>query len=38
MTQRQITLAPGAAFTVGRRVAALGNGGAADPFAVLAGL
>ncbi|MFF4601062.1 alkaline phosphatase D family protein [Amycolatopsis sp. NPDC001319] len=38
MTQRKITLAPGAAFTLGRRIAALDNGGAADPFAVLAGL
>ncbi|MFJ6121498.1 alkaline phosphatase D family protein [Streptomyces sp. NPDC092129] len=38
MTQRQVTLEPGAAFTLRRRIAAVDNDGAADPFAVLAGL
>ncbi|MDX3095005.1 alkaline phosphatase D family protein [Streptomyces sp. ME19-03-3] len=38
MTQRQVTIEPGASFTLRRRIAAVDNGGAADPFAVLAGL
>ncbi|MGW3246194.1 hypothetical protein [Streptomyces sp. NPDC001070] len=38
MTQRQVTLDPGAAFTLRRRIVVVDNGGAADPFAVLAGL
>ncbi|MDW5330143.1 alkaline phosphatase D family protein [Plantactinospora sp. KLBMP9567] len=35
MSQRQVTLEPGATFTLRRRIVALDNGGAADPFAVL---
>ncbi|MFG1706232.1 alkaline phosphatase D family protein [Nonomuraea sp. M3C6] len=38
MSQRQVTIQPGAAFTLRRRIAAVDNGGAADPFAVLANL
>ncbi|WP_432043846.1 alkaline phosphatase D family protein [Streptomyces cadmiisoli] len=38
MSQRQVTLDPGAAFTLRRRIAAVHNGGADDPFAVLADL
>jgi phosphodiesterase/alkaline phosphatase D-like protein len=35
MSQREITVAPGETFTLRRRVVAVDNGGAADPFAVL---
>jgi phosphodiesterase/alkaline phosphatase D-like protein len=38
MSQRQLTLEPGATFTMRRRIAAVDNGGAADPFAMLSGL
>ncbi|MEU2433773.1 alkaline phosphatase D family protein [Streptomyces sp. NPDC007861] len=38
MSQRQVALEPGAAFALRRRIAAVDNGGAADPFAVLGGL
>ncbi|MGJ6969149.1 alkaline phosphatase D family protein [Streptosporangium sp. G11] len=38
MSQRQVTIEPGAAFTLRRRIAAVHNGGAADPFTVLAAL
>lgn len=35
MSQRQVTLPPGAAFTLRRRVVAADNRDSADPFAVL---
>jgi phosphodiesterase/alkaline phosphatase D-like protein len=35
MSQRQVTIAPGETFTLRRRIVAVDNGGAADPFAVL---
>ncbi|GHE79503.1 hypothetical protein GCM10017786_06750 [Amycolatopsis deserti] len=35
MSQRRITLAPGEAFTLRRRIVAADNGGATDPFALL---
>ncbi|MEV4173821.1 alkaline phosphatase D family protein [Nonomuraea sp. NPDC049709] len=38
MSQHQVTIQPGAAFTLRRRIVAVDNGGAADPFAMLAGL
>ncbi|MGI5215758.1 hypothetical protein [Plantactinospora sp. CA-290183] len=38
MSQRQVTVAPGETFGLRRRIVAVDNGGAADPFAVLGGL
>ncbi|WP_435220638.1 alkaline phosphatase D family protein [Streptomyces sp. Tue6028] len=38
MSQRQVTLEPGSAYTLRRRITAVDNRGAADPFAVLSGL
>jgi phosphodiesterase/alkaline phosphatase D-like protein len=38
MSQHQVTVQPGETFTLRRRIAAVDNGGAADPFAVLATL
>ncbi|MFC8257679.1 alkaline phosphatase D family protein [Streptomyces sp. NPDC057291] len=38
MSQRKVTIEPGATFALRRRIAAVDNGGAADPFAVLATL
>ncbi|MFY1669902.1 alkaline phosphatase D family protein [Plantactinospora sp. WMMB334] len=35
MSQRQVTLEPGGTFVLRRRMVAVDNGGAADPFAVL---
>ncbi|QOV44043.1 hypothetical protein [Streptomyces chromofuscus] len=35
MSRRQVTLPPGASFTLRRRIVAVDNQGSTDPFAVL---
>jgi hypothetical protein len=38
MSQRQVTIQPGQSYPLRRRIVAMDNGAATDPFAVLAGL